>query len=114
MRYLLDTNVISELRKLGDNRADPRVAAWFANVPTRDCAISVITLMELEIGIMRVERRNDQQGRILRRWLQGFVLPTFDGQIIPIEADIALRCAALHVPDPRSERDALIAATALV
>lgn len=114
MRYLLDTNVISELRKLGDKRADPRVTAWFANVPSGECAISVITLMELEIGILRIERRDDQQGRALRRWLNDFVLPTFDGQIIPIAAEVAFRCAALHVPDPPSERDALIAATAMV
>ena len=111
---LLDTNVVSELRKLGDGKADPRVAAWIASVDATSFYLSALTLMELEIGILRLERRDAVQGARLRAWMERQVLPEFGDRTLPIDARIALRCARLHVPDPRSERDALIAATALV
>ena len=112
--YLLDTNVISELRKAGDNRADSRVMAWLSGVDASACFISALTLMELEIGILRVQRRDARQGALLRLWLDSRVTPEFSGRVLVIDAMVALRCARLHVPDPRAERDALIAATALV
>ncbi|KPF86936.1 twitching motility protein PilT [alpha proteobacterium AAP38] len=111
--YLLDTNVISELRKLGDGRADANVTAWLANRDANSFFISVITVMELEIGILRVERRDQRQASLLRHWLDSIVRPEFSDRTLPIDDAIALRCARLHVPDPRSDRDALIAATAL-
>ncbi len=111
--FLLDTNVISELRKLGDGKADPRVVAWLSGEDAASFYISAITVMELEIGVLRVERRDPAQGALLRRWLSAQVLPEFSGRVLPVDASVALRCARLHVPDPRSERDALIAATAL-
>lgn len=112
--YLLDTNVISELRKAGDGRADARVTAWIAREDAARFHISAITVMELEIGVLRVERRDPAQGAALRAWLDGRVLPEFAERTLPVDARVALRCARLHVPDPRSERDALIAATALI
>lgn len=112
--YLLDTNVISELRKAGDNRADTRVMAWLSGVDASACFISALTLMELEIGVLRVQRRYARQGALLRLWLDTRVTPEFNGRVLAVDAMVALRCARLHVPDPRSERDALIAATALV
>ena len=112
--YLLDTNVISELRKLGDGRADARVAAWASDRDAASFYISALTLMELEIGILRVERRDAPQGKRLRTWMDRHVLPEFLGRTLPVDSAVALRCAQLHVPDPRSERDALIAATAIV
>lgn len=112
--YLLDTNVLSELRKFGDGRADPQVTAFIAAQDAAALHLSVITLLELEIGVRRLERRDAVQGQMLRRWLDGRVLPAFAGRILPVDAAVALRCAALHVPDPQPERDALIAATALV
>ncbi|MBE3640443.1 type II toxin-antitoxin system VapC family toxin [Mangrovicoccus algicola] len=112
--YLLDTNVLSELRKLGDGRADANVAAWVGAVPAAECHVSALSLMELEIGILRVERRDPAQGAALRRWMQDRVLPEFAPRCLAVDAAVALRCAGLHVPDPKSERDALIAATALV
>ncbi len=112
--YLLDTNVISELRKTGDNRADNRVMAWLSGVDASTCFISALTLMELEIGILRVQRRDARQGALLRLWLDTRVMPEFSGRVLAVDAMVALRCARLHVPDPRAERDALIAATALV
>lgn len=112
--YLLDTNVLSELRKLGDGKADARIRTWLSRVDAADCFISSLSLMELEIGILRMERRDTAQGARLRAWLETRVVPEFDGRVLPIDAAVALRCARLHVPDPRTERDALIAATALV
>lgn len=112
--FLLDTNVISELRKTRAGTADPNVLAWADSVDASALFISAITVLELEQGVMRVERRDARQGGILRAWLDGQVMPEFTSRILPIDAEVARRCAALHVPDPRSERDALIAATALV
>lgn len=114
MLYVLDTNVVSELRKAGDGRADKGVTDWLAREDATRYFLSVVTLMELEIGVGRVERRDPAQGARLREWIDGRVLPAFSGRVLPIDLPVALRCARLHVPDPRAERDALIAATALV
>ena len=111
--YLLDTNVISELRKVGDGKADTNVVAWFSGVDAGEMFISAVTLMELEIGILRVERRDAAQGARLRVWFETQVCPEFEDRTLSIDGAIARRCARLHVPDPKSERDALIAATAL-
>ena len=112
--FLLDTNVISELRKARTGTANPNVLAWANCVDASVLFISVITVLELEQGIMLIERRDPKQGMALRAWLDGQVMPEFASRTLPIDVDVARRCAGLHVPDPRSERDALIAATALV
>ena len=112
--YLLDTNVVSELRKARAGKADENVVAWAAEAPAASLFLSVITIQELEIGILLAERRDPPQGSILRSWLEDHVLPTFADRILPVDVPIARRSAALHVPDPRPVRDALIAATALV
>jgi toxin FitB len=112
--YLLDTNVISELRKVADGKADVRVTDWFLRVESTRTYLSVITLMELDIGILRVERRDTAQGQRLRAWFEHRVVPEFADRTLSIDARVARRCARLHVPDPRAERDALIAATALI
>lgn len=111
---LLDTNVISEIRKINSGRADSRVSKWANQQTSTDLYISVITVMELEQGILQRERHDAQQGKILRLWLEQQVLPAFSGRILEIDNAVARTCARLHVPDPRSERDALIAATAIV
>lgn len=112
--YLLDTNVVSELRKARAGKADKNVTAWAEEVPVASLFVSVITLQELEIGILLAERRDPAQGAILRTWFEDHVLPAFADRILPIDMAVARRSAALHVPDPRPVRDALIAATALV
>lgn len=112
--FLLDTNVVSELRKAGDGKADPNVVAWLSGIAATEFYVSSITLMELELGILRVERRDPSQGARLRTWMNRHVLPEFAEQTLPVDAAVALRGARLHVPDPRSDRDAYIAATALV
>ena len=111
--YLLDTNVISELRKVGDGKADAAVVAWVSGVDAGEMFISALTLMELESGILRAERRDPSQGARLRAWFETQVCPEFEDRTLSIDIAIARRCARLHVPDPKSERDALIAATAL-
>lgn len=112
--FLLDTNAVSELRRVPSGRADPSVVAWFRATATELIYLSVISLMEMEIGIGRIERRDPSQGRRMRQWLDRDVLPSFEGRLLSVDIRVARRCAALHVPDPRPERDALIAATALV
>ncbi|ASD90096.1 PIN domain-containing protein [Salmonella enterica] len=112
--FILDTNVISELRKAGDGKADSQVMRWLSSVNSRQLYLSVITLLELERGILRVERRDTIQGQMLRRWLDGNVLPVFADRILPVDVAVVRQCARLHVPDPRPESDTLIAATALV
>ena len=112
--YLLDTNVVSELRKVRSGKADKNVAAWADSVDTAALFISVITVQELEIGVLLAERRDAAQGALLRRWLNEHVLPSFEGRVISVDTEIVRRSASLHVPDPRPFRDGLIAATALV
>jgi predicted nucleic acid-binding protein len=112
--FVLDTNVVSELRKAQAGKADANVTAWAANVPAASLFVSVITILELEIGVRLVERRDAKQGVILRAWMDGRVLTAFADRVLPVDTAVALECASLHVPDPRAERDALIAATALV
>ena len=110
--FLLDTNVLSELRRR--DRTHPAVAAWADSVHPVDLFLSAITILEIEAGTLMLLRRDKAQGGILRAWIDNKVLPTFETRILPVDTTVALRCAQLHVPDPKSERDALIAATALV
>lgn len=114
MMFVLDTNVVSELRKVRTGKADANVAAWTTTVDATALFVSAITIMELETGVLQVERRDAAQGAMLRAWLDQHVLPEFTGRVLPIDTAVAQRCARLHVPDRRSERDALIAAAALV
>ncbi len=112
--YLLDTNVVSELGKAKNRKAEPKVIAWANRVSTATLFLSAVTVLELEIGILLVERRDSAQDSMLRSWLDTRVLRAFTDRILPVDTAVARRCAGLHVPDRRSDRDALIAATALV
>jgi toxin FitB len=112
--YLLDTNVVSELRKAKTGKVDRNVRNWAKSVSASTLFLSVISILELEIGILLVERRDRSQGALLRSWMENHVLPTFNDRILAVDTPVAQRCAAMHVPTPRSDRDALIAATALV
>lgn len=114
MKYLLDTNVISELRKVGDGKADPNVAAWISAQDSRDLFLSAITILELERGILSIQRRDGVQGSRLRKWMDSRVRPEFAERVISVDDAIATRCAHLHIPDRRNEADTIIAATALV
>lgn len=111
--FLLDTNVISESRKLRSGKANANVVRWLQATSPAQTFMSVFTVFELELGIRLIERRDATQGKALRHWLETTILPGFADRILEPNVDIARRCAALHVPDPASERDAWIAATAL-
>jgi predicted nucleic acid-binding protein len=112
--FLLDTNVVSELRKVRTGKADPRVAEWTGSVDAADLFLSAISIYELEKGTLLAERSDPPQGAIFRAWLIDQVLPAFDGRILPVDTAVSQRGARLSVPDPRPLHDGLIAATALV
>jgi predicted nucleic acid-binding protein len=112
--YLLDTNTLSELRKRRSGKISAAVEAWAGSIDQADMYLSVITIMEIELGVALLERRDPRQAGMLRLWLHDKVIPAFAGRILSIDTTIALHCARLHVPDTKSERDAWIAATGLV
>lgn len=112
--YLLDTNVVSELRKSRTRRTSAPVQRWIDSVPTSNLFLSALTVLELEIGVRQLLRKDAAQGAILHHWLRNQVIPSFADRILPIDTAVAQRCAALHVPVSRSNYDALIAATALL
>ena len=111
--YLLDTNIVSESRKLGTLRIDAKVAGWLARIDVVETFVSAMTLFELERGVQQMERRDAAQGLILRRWLNDRVMVAYEARILPMSGAVAKVCAGLHMPDPKSERDAWIAATAI-
>ncbi len=112
--FVLDTNIISELRKAKTGKADKNVTTWAGSMPPGSLFLSAITILELETGVLLIERRDPVQSAVLRAWLDGHVLPAFAGRVLAVDLAVARRCAKLHVPNPCAERDALIAATALV
>lgn len=114
MMILLDTNVVSELRKIRVGKADVNVARWAESLDTATLFVSVITIHELELGILLAERRDPLQGTTLRHWLDRRVMPAFRDRILPVDVAVGRRAALCHVPKPHPINDALIAATALV
>jgi toxin FitB len=110
--FLLDTNVISELRR--PDKADRNVTAWAKALNAASFFISAISVLEIELGALLIARKDAAQGAILRAWIDLQILARFDGRILAVDTSVAQQCARLHVPDARAERDALIAATALV
>jgi len=112
--YILDTNVVSEIRKIRLGKADKFVSQWSDSVNSAELYLSVITLQELEIGVLLAEYRDPTKGALLRGWLNKQVIPAFSGRILPVDTAVAIRSAKLHIPNPRPVRDGLIAATALV
>ncbi|GGA92534.1 hypothetical protein GCM10011491_20710 [Brucella endophytica] len=95
-------------------KANPNVVAWLSSKDIANFYVSAVTLMELDLGILRKERRDPTQGALLRIWMNDHVIPEFSQRTLSVDMAVAFRCARLHVPDPRPERDAYIAATALV
>ena len=112
--YLLDTNVISEIRKVNAGKANVGVTQWTKKTSQSLMYVSVISLMEIEQGILRLERKDTVQACLLKDWFHNIVLPSFDNNVVNIDKNIALTCATLHVPDKQPANDSLIAATALV
>ena len=114
MMYLLDANVLSEFRKESVGRADGHVTAWARSIPAESMFLSTICILEIGTGTLLMERHDKLQGALLRSWMDKYLLPTFSGRILVVDTTVAFRCAILQAPNPRSYRDALIAATALV
>lgn len=109
--FVLDTNVISELRKARAGKANRGVTEWAKKTPAALMFMSVISFLEIEHGVLLVERRDPAQGNLLRAWLDGSVVPAFQDRMLAVSADIARCAAAFHVPNPAPFRDGLIAAT---
>jgi len=112
LTFLLDTNVVSELRK--HRRAHPAVIAWMQPRSSRSFFLSTITIFELELGVLLKARKDVLQAAVLREWLDEQILPGFSDRILPVDLAVAKQCARLHVTRTHPHRDAMIAATALV
>ena len=112
--YLLDTNVVSELRKSASGKSNPQVLAWISRQSEPALFLSVITAMEIQQGVLQIQRRDPPQAHRLQHWLDNVVLTGFGDRLLPVDLRVALQCACLHVPDRRPDRDALVGATALV
>ena len=110
--FLLDTNVISELRR--PDKADRNVAVWANEIPAASFFLSAISILEIELGALLIARKDAAQAAVLRDRIDHQILARFEGRILAVDTAVAQRCARLHIPDPRAERDVLIAATALV
>ncbi len=112
--FLLDTNVVSELRKVKAGKADKNVTKWSKSVDANDLFISVITLQEIELGILLMEKKDATQGALLRKWFVDQVIPTFAERTLVVDPAVAKTCAAINAESIRPYRDGFIAATALV
>lgn len=110
--YLLDTNIVSELRKAEKGRADAQVLQWFSCIKIQHAYLSVISLAEIQTGILLLARRDEQAAAILQDWLKMRLLPEFAQRILPLDVQAALLSAQFHVPDKSPLNDAYIAATA--
>src|SRR5690606_21598372 len=108
LMYLLDTNVVSELRKVRSGRADVGVAAWAEQTRSAEMFVSAITIHDLEHGVRLLERADPEQGAVLRAWLDRSVAAAFADRVLAVDDAVARRAALLHVPDPAPFRDALI------
>lgn len=111
--YLLDTNVISEMRKVKTGKANANVMAWLGSRFPHDFYINAVIKMELERGILAMQRKDPIQGEYLRRWQQAFFDEFLINPVLPITETTAQLCAKLHVPDHASENDAWIASSAI-
>ena len=111
--YLLDTNVVSEFRKLESGLINSNVKEWAEETDPELMFLSAISILDLEIEVLQVERRDKKRGQVLREWLGKYVLPAFSERVLSVDLAVAQRCASLHLPNPKSDRDAMIAATAI-
>ena len=108
--FILDTNVISEI---GKPKANPNVLAWAARTPQQTTFLSAITILEIELGVLLMERKDKERATRLRSWINTIVWPAYTDRILAIDAGVARCCATLHVPKRRPDRDTFIAATAI-
>jgi len=114
LRYLLDTNVVSELRKVAKGKTDPIFSNWASGLTNIDLYTSAIVIYELELGIQLLANRDLAAAKILRIWLEESVIPVFGDRILPVDSKIAKAAADLSIPNTAPFRDSLIGATAIV
>ena len=111
--FLLDTNVVSELRETRTRKPHPRVAAWARSIDPADQYTTSVTILELEIGVVLKRRHDAAQAAIFRTWMDSHVFPAFAGRILEFDSEAAQHCAALHEWATPPFRNALIAGIAM-
>lgn len=111
--YLLDTNIISQIRKINAPSCPIAFKSWFDSVDLTMCYLSAITVFEVELGILQKSRKDPVQAQILRDWFENQVKTEFATRILPIDTQSALKSAGFHVPNPASLPDSLIAGVAV-
>ena len=95
--FVLDTNVVSELRKAKSRKADANVTSWAASVPASALFLAAVTILELETGVLLVERRDPRQGALLRTWLDEHVMTAFAGRVLPFDTAVAPNAAHVRL-----------------
>ena len=95
--FLLDTNVISELRR--PDKADRNVIAWASKIPATGFFLSAISILEIELGTLLMARKDTAQGKVLRAWIDDQILPHFEGRILAVDTAVAQRCGFISASD---------------
>lgn len=113
MKFFFDTNIVSEIRLILSGKANPNFVQWLKTVDMQNCWTSVVVFMEIEKGILRKERKDKFQGEHLKIWLETSIKPLFANRILNIDLETAKICASLHIPNPRPDNDAWIAASCI-
>lgn len=111
--YLLDTNIISELKKLDSGKIHPQVQRWAYSINLMQTKISVVSITEIRTGILSLARKDQAQAASLDNWFTNRLLPTYRTRTLSVDTEVALICAQLHIPAKRPINDAYIAATAI-
>jgi PIN family toxin-antitoxin system, toxin component len=111
--YLLDTNIISELKKLDSGKIHPQVQRWAYSINLMQTKISVVSITEIRTGILSLARKDQAQAASLDNWFTNRLLPAYRTRTLSVDTEVALICAQLHIPAKRPINDAYIAATAI-
>jgi len=111
--YLLDTNIISELKKLDSGKIHPQVQRWAYSINLMQTKISVVSIIEIRTGILSLARKGQAQAASLDNWFTNRLLPAYRTRTLSVDTEVALICAQLHIPAKRPINDAYIAATAI-
>ena len=111
--YLLNTNIISELKKLDSGKIHPQVQRWAYSINLMQTKISVVSIIEIRTGILSLARKGQAQAASLDNWFTNRLLPAYRTRTLSVDTEVALICAQLHIPTKRPINDAYIAATAI-
>ncbi|CAM3841566.1 type II toxin-antitoxin system VapC family toxin [Avibacterium endocarditidis] len=111
--YFIDTNVLSEIRKIKSGKANQGVIRWLSEINEQQIYTNIVVMMELERGILAKERKDPWQGKILRQWFENTIKIGFANRILHLDAKTAQICATLHIPNHCPKNDAWIAASAI-